>query len=227
MARGRHPLFVLAAALGGAVLFTYAIRNVGWANVLGGISRVGWGLVPILALAGLRFLLRAGQDLRRFSAQTLHLLARQPRVVKRLADGIFPRLKYPLQRLPCELVERPQQQQKGDDGPDVKPQIGLDQWIHSGLRLLRSPCLRRLERDEQRNNFRDDGNAFEQQERQHDGTGDLGRGAGLTADGLCCTSGQTADSEPGANGGQTGAKCGARVSNRKGGAFHSLISFDP
>jgi hypothetical protein len=59
MARGRHPLFVLAAALGGAVLFTYAIRNVGWANVLSGINKVGWGLVPILALAGLRFLLRA------------------------------------------------------------------------------------------------------------------------------------------------------------------------
>ena len=59
MARGRHPLFVFAAALAGAVLFTYAIRNVGWANVVDGIKRVGWGLVPILALAGLRFLLRA------------------------------------------------------------------------------------------------------------------------------------------------------------------------
>ena len=59
MARGRHPVFVLAAALAGAVLFTYAIRNVGWANVLNGINRVGWGLAPILALAGLRFLLRA------------------------------------------------------------------------------------------------------------------------------------------------------------------------
>ena len=59
MARGRHPLFVLAAVLAGAALFTYAIRNVGWANVLSGIYRVGWGLVPILALAGFRFLLRA------------------------------------------------------------------------------------------------------------------------------------------------------------------------
>ena len=59
MARGRHPLFVFAAALAGAVLFTYAIRNVGWGNVLDGIKRVGWGLVPILALAGLRFVLRA------------------------------------------------------------------------------------------------------------------------------------------------------------------------
>ena len=59
MARGRHPLFVFAAALVGAVLFTYAIRNVGLASVVTGIKRVGWGLVPILALAGLRFLLRA------------------------------------------------------------------------------------------------------------------------------------------------------------------------
>ena len=58
MARGRHPLFVFAAALVGAALFTYAIRNVGLANVLDGIKRVGWGLVPILALAGLRFVLR-------------------------------------------------------------------------------------------------------------------------------------------------------------------------
>ena len=59
MARGRHPLFVFAAALAGAVLFTYAIRNVGWTNVLDGVKRVGWGLAPILALAGLRFVLRA------------------------------------------------------------------------------------------------------------------------------------------------------------------------
>ena len=59
MARGRHPLFVITAALVGIVLFTYAIRNVGWANVVDGINRVGWGLVPILALAGLRFVLRA------------------------------------------------------------------------------------------------------------------------------------------------------------------------
>ena len=59
MARGRHPLFVITAALVGVVLFTYAIRNVGWADVVGGINRVGWGLVPILALAGIRFVLRA------------------------------------------------------------------------------------------------------------------------------------------------------------------------
>jgi lysylphosphatidylglycerol synthase-like protein len=59
MARGRHPLFVVAAALVGVVLFTYTIRSVGWANVLSGVSRVGWELVPILALSGLRFVLRA------------------------------------------------------------------------------------------------------------------------------------------------------------------------
>lgn len=58
-AGGRHPLFVLTAVVVGVALFTYAIRSVGWANVLSGINRVGWGLVPILALAGLRFVLRA------------------------------------------------------------------------------------------------------------------------------------------------------------------------
>lgn len=56
----RRRLFVpIAAALVGLVLFTYSIRNVGWSNVVSGINRVGWGMVPILALAGLRFVLRA------------------------------------------------------------------------------------------------------------------------------------------------------------------------
>jgi hypothetical protein len=75
MARGRHPLFVFAAALAGAVLFTYAIRNVGWANVLDGIKRVGWGLAPILALAGLRFVLRAAAWRLCMPAQTQFTLA--------------------------------------------------------------------------------------------------------------------------------------------------------
>ena len=55
----RRLLVPIAAALIGILLFTYAIRNVGCANVLAGVSRVGWGLVPILALAGMRFVLRA------------------------------------------------------------------------------------------------------------------------------------------------------------------------
>lgn len=59
MARGRHPLIVIAGALLGAVLFTYAIRNVGWANVVSGVRSVGWWMLAILALSGLRFVLRA------------------------------------------------------------------------------------------------------------------------------------------------------------------------
>src|SRR5687768_604630 len=48
-----------AAAVAGAGLFAYAIRDVGWSEVAGGVRRVGWGLVPILGLAGLRFIFRA------------------------------------------------------------------------------------------------------------------------------------------------------------------------
>ena len=55
----RRQLVPIAAALIGALLFAYAIRNVGWDNVVGGIQRVGWGLIPILVVSGLRFVLRA------------------------------------------------------------------------------------------------------------------------------------------------------------------------
>jgi hypothetical protein len=55
----RRLIVPIAAALVGGLLFTLAIRSVGWTAVLSGINRVGWGLVPILALAGLRFVLRA------------------------------------------------------------------------------------------------------------------------------------------------------------------------
>jgi hypothetical protein len=48
-----------AAAVAGAVVFALAIRDVGWAEVAAGIRRVGWGLLPILGLAGLRFVIRA------------------------------------------------------------------------------------------------------------------------------------------------------------------------
>lgn len=57
--RVRRLTIAVTAALGGAVLFAYAVRDVGWAEVAAGIRRVGWGLVPILLLAGLRFVLRA------------------------------------------------------------------------------------------------------------------------------------------------------------------------
>lgn len=55
----RRLLVPIAAALVGLLLFAYAIRRVGWSNVLAGVSQVGWGIVPILALAGLRFVIRA------------------------------------------------------------------------------------------------------------------------------------------------------------------------
>ena len=49
----------LAGALGGLALFTYSVRRVGVGDIVDGIGRVGWGLIPILLLAGLRFVLRA------------------------------------------------------------------------------------------------------------------------------------------------------------------------
>ena len=57
MRRG-HTLTVLAA-LGGLVLFGYAVRRAGVKEIADGIRMVGWGLLPILGLAGARFLLRA------------------------------------------------------------------------------------------------------------------------------------------------------------------------
>ena len=56
--RRGHALTVLAA-LGGLVLFGYAVRRAGVAEIVDGVRMVGWGLLPILGLAGARFLLRA------------------------------------------------------------------------------------------------------------------------------------------------------------------------
>jgi hypothetical protein len=49
---------VLTAA-GGLVLLAVVIRQVGAANIVLNIRQVGWGLVAIIAIGGLRFLLRA------------------------------------------------------------------------------------------------------------------------------------------------------------------------
>src|SRR5262245_28537888 len=54
----RHHLITLASALAGAALFAYAVRRAGVADIIDGIRRVGWGLVLILGLAGLRFPIR-------------------------------------------------------------------------------------------------------------------------------------------------------------------------
>jgi hypothetical protein len=58
-ARRGQRIFTLVAALGGLALFAYSIREVGVRQIADGVSRVGWGLGPILLLAGLRFVLRA------------------------------------------------------------------------------------------------------------------------------------------------------------------------
>ena len=57
--RRRTRVVTAAAALAGLVLFIYAIRQAGIAEILDGIRRVGWGLLLILAIGGARFLLRA------------------------------------------------------------------------------------------------------------------------------------------------------------------------
>ena len=56
--RRRH-LVTFASVLVGAALFAYAVRRAGLADIIDGIRRVGWGLVLIFGLAGLRFLIRA------------------------------------------------------------------------------------------------------------------------------------------------------------------------
>ena len=59
MSSARKSVFTGAAALAGAVLFAYAVRRAGVAEILDSIQRIGWGLAVILALAGARFLVRA------------------------------------------------------------------------------------------------------------------------------------------------------------------------
>jgi hypothetical protein len=53
----RYVLSAVAGA-GGLALFAYAIAQVKPAEILAGVGRVGWGLLIILALGGVRFLLR-------------------------------------------------------------------------------------------------------------------------------------------------------------------------
>ena len=55
----RRRLLTAACTLGGAALFVYVVRRTGVADILESIDRVGWGLAAILALGGLRFMLRA------------------------------------------------------------------------------------------------------------------------------------------------------------------------
>jgi hypothetical protein len=55
----RQALLVSAGIVLGGALFAYAIGRVGLDVLADGIRRVGWGLVAILALGGVRFALRA------------------------------------------------------------------------------------------------------------------------------------------------------------------------
>lgn len=57
--RRRQHVLTGATALGGILLFTIAVRSAGVDAIAAGVRRVGWGLVTILVLAGLRFALRA------------------------------------------------------------------------------------------------------------------------------------------------------------------------
>jgi len=56
---GLRAVVTSVAALAGAALFVYAVRRAGTAEILDGVRRVGWGLVVVLAFAGLRFAIRA------------------------------------------------------------------------------------------------------------------------------------------------------------------------
>ena len=87
MTAQRRHVFAVAAALGGGVLFAYAIRDVGWAEVVAGIRRIGWGLLPILGLAGLRFILRA-EAWRRCMPPDVRLTLRQAWAAYLAGDAI-------------------------------------------------------------------------------------------------------------------------------------------
>ena len=55
-----HRFFLtFLALLAGLALFVYAVRQAGAAEIASGIAGIGWGLVPVLLLGGLRFVLRA------------------------------------------------------------------------------------------------------------------------------------------------------------------------
>jgi hypothetical protein len=57
-ARSGRILTLFGAVLG-SILFAYALQRAGTADILDGIRRVGWGLLAVLALGGVRFVLRA------------------------------------------------------------------------------------------------------------------------------------------------------------------------
>ena len=59
MSAGRSRLLTAACTVAGIILFVYVVRRAGAAEIIDGIQRVGWGLAVLLALSGIRFVLRA------------------------------------------------------------------------------------------------------------------------------------------------------------------------
>ena len=59
MSRPRRRILSLAASAAGLALFVYAVRRAGVEEIVDSIGRVGWGLVLIIGLGGVRFLVRA------------------------------------------------------------------------------------------------------------------------------------------------------------------------
>jgi hypothetical protein len=59
MSMRRQRIIAAVSAAGGLALFAYAVSRVGVASIVDGVARVGWGLVPILLLGGVRFLVRS------------------------------------------------------------------------------------------------------------------------------------------------------------------------
>jgi hypothetical protein len=59
VSRSSSRVLTLLGGLAGAALFVYAVDRAGTAEIVDGVRRVGWGLLAILVLAGLRFLVRA------------------------------------------------------------------------------------------------------------------------------------------------------------------------
>lgn len=59
MSARRQYVLAFLAAVGGLGLFAYSVERAGVREILGAVRNVGWGLLPILLLSGLRFVLRA------------------------------------------------------------------------------------------------------------------------------------------------------------------------
>jgi len=118
----RPTLGGVLAAVAGLALFIYFLRRAGVAEVAEGVRRLGWAFVVVVALGGVRFLIRAAAWIRcldgphRLSlAQTfkavvagdaLGNLTPLSIIISEPAKGVFLRHREPLRRtLPALAVE--------------------------------------------------------------------------------------------------------------------------